>query len=157
MDLKQWVSGVRIPLNHLQSLQPVFMAVSVRVKNSDGSCVLYAADWGQTKCSECVSVGHKCFACKHKQQVTVPFSNVRWHCIQFSNPYSRRHPHWSRLQIKIVWLFSATDSHSKNNDSDLVKLSRLPGQQVSVAAENLSNSQSAGTERQKKMLWRQLP
>lgn len=54
--LKQWVSGVRIPLNHLQSLQPVVMEVSVRVAAGDSSL-------------------------------------VRWHCVQFSIPYSRRHPH----------------------------------------------------------------
>lgn len=85
VDLKQLVSGVRMLLKHVQSLlQQVFMfldsptqtvEVSFRVKNSDGSYMLYAGS-GKMKCFECVNVGRKCFACPHKQQVAVPSSNV---------------------------------------------------------------------------------
>ncbi|KAI3375076.1 hypothetical protein L3Q82_021594 [Scortum barcoo] len=43
------------------------LEVSFRVKHGDGSHMVYASS-GQMKCFECGDVGHKRFACSHKQQ-----------------------------------------------------------------------------------------
>ncbi|TDH00073.1 hypothetical protein EPR50_G00183800 [Perca flavescens] len=64
-------------LRHVQSLRrQVFMfldsptqtlEVSFRVKHGHGSYMVYASS-GQLKCFECGDVGHKRFACPHRQQ-----------------------------------------------------------------------------------------
>jgi hypothetical protein len=64
-------------LKHVQSLRrQVFMFldsptqtldVSFRVKHGDGFYMVYASS-GQFKCFECGDVGHKRFACPHRQQ-----------------------------------------------------------------------------------------
>ncbi|TDH15933.1 hypothetical protein EPR50_G00015180 [Perca flavescens] len=64
-------------LRHVQSLRrQVFMfldsptqtlEVSFRVKHGQGSYMVYASS-GQLKCFECGDVGHKRFACPHRQQ-----------------------------------------------------------------------------------------
>ncbi|KAJ8348954.1 hypothetical protein SKAU_G00275430 [Synaphobranchus kaupii] len=64
-------------LKHVQSLRrQVFMfldsptqnlEVAFRVKHGAGSYMVYASS-GQLKCSECGDVGHKRFACPHRQQ-----------------------------------------------------------------------------------------
>lgn len=70
--------GCRDPkLKHVQSLRrQVFMFldapdqtldVSFRVKHDDSSYMVYASA-GHMKCFECGDVGHKRFACPHKQQ-----------------------------------------------------------------------------------------
>ena len=58
-------------LKHVLSLRrQVFMLtldVSFRVKHSDGFYMAYGSS-GQFKCFECGDVGHKRFACLHRQQ-----------------------------------------------------------------------------------------
>lgn len=79
-------------LKHIQSLRgQVFMfldsptqtlEVSFKVEHGDGSYMVFASS-GQLKCFECGAVGHKCFACPHKQQTGV--TDGVWTQMQHTN------------------------------------------------------------------------
>ena len=135
--------------------------VSFRVKHGDGFYMVYASS-GQFKCFECGDVGHKRFTCPHRQQGAAHSADAAGGSAGSAAGGSAgsaaggsaaggsgacaagadadADPGAEGVEA------GATGSPSEEDDSDREEQSQPDKQQPSVTAENLSSSQSAGTE-----------
>ena len=152
-------------LKHVQSLRrQVFMfldsptqtlEVSFRVKYGEGSYMVYASS-GQLKCFECGDVGHKRFACPHKQRgagssADATSGSARANASSVTAGADAADAAGGSAQTEaaaeqgVVHDEPATGEAGSDNVSDCnenVRSNVNEEQQVSVAAESLSSSQS---------------